>query len=147
MKVASYGYDAYGALTDSQVQPGLKNPWLFTGRELDGDSGLQYNRARYYLAGVGSWNREDPANLRGSWQANYQTRIDLREIVQSIFIYSPETDAALRSIRPCGGFSHDKSQICSNATSQVVSHQGIRSGIMTSFSGFSSSCQWCSCTT
>jgi len=64
VKVAAYTYDAYGALTDSQVQPGVQNPFLFTGREVDADSGLQYNRARYYLNGVGSWNREDPFNQR-----------------------------------------------------------------------------------
>ncbi len=60
VKVASYGYDAYGATTDSQSPAGLRNRWMYTGRELDADSGLQYNRARYYLSGVGSWNREDP---------------------------------------------------------------------------------------
>ncbi len=65
-KVASYGYDAYGAVTDAQVEPGLKNNRLFTGRELDADSGWQYNRARYYLAGLGSWDREDPYNLRST---------------------------------------------------------------------------------
>ncbi len=59
-KVASYTYDVYGALADQQVQPGVQNPYLFTGRELDRDSGLQYNRARYYLNDVGSWNRQDP---------------------------------------------------------------------------------------
>jgi RHS repeat-associated protein len=64
VKVASYGYDAYGAVTDAQVEPGLKNNRLFTGRELDADSGWQYNRARYYLAGLGGWNREDPENTR-----------------------------------------------------------------------------------
>ncbi|MBW1810229.1 MAG: hypothetical protein JRJ87_18675 [Deltaproteobacteria bacterium] len=66
VKVAAYTYDAYGALTDSQVQPGVQNPFLFTGREMDADSGLQYNRARYYLSGVGSWNREDPYNIRSN---------------------------------------------------------------------------------
>ncbi len=64
VKVAAYSFDAYGALTDQQVQPGIVNPYLFTGRELDADSGWQYNRARYYLSGVGSWNREDPFNLK-----------------------------------------------------------------------------------
>jgi RHS repeat-associated protein len=64
VKVAAYTYDAYGALTDQQVQPGLRNPYLFTGRELDPDSGWQYNRARYYLSGVGSWNSEDQFNIR-----------------------------------------------------------------------------------
>jgi RHS repeat-associated protein len=66
VKVASYSYDAYGALTSAEVQPGIVNPYLFTGRELDGDSGLQYNRARYYLSGVGIWNGEDPLNMRNT---------------------------------------------------------------------------------
>jgi RHS repeat-associated protein len=60
VKVASYGYDAYGAVTDAQVEPGLQNNWLFTGRELDVDSGWQYNRARYYLSAVGAFSRIDP---------------------------------------------------------------------------------------
>jgi RHS repeat-associated protein len=44
---------------------------LFTGRELDGDSRLQYNRARYYLSEVGGWNREDPINHRESRRSKF----------------------------------------------------------------------------
>ncbi|PQO40656.1 hypothetical protein C5Y97_05375 [Blastopirellula marina] len=52
-------YDAFGDIT------GKTNAWVeftfgFTGRERDGESDLQYNRARYYDAAIGKWVSEDP---------------------------------------------------------------------------------------
>ncbi|HHK42371.1 MAG TPA: RHS repeat-associated core domain-containing protein [Planctomycetaceae bacterium] len=34
--------------------------YLFTSREFDVDTGLQYNRARWYDAATGRWMSEDP---------------------------------------------------------------------------------------
>jgi RHS repeat-associated protein len=92
-KVAAYTYDVYGALTDQQVQPGIQNPYLFTGRELDRDSELQYNRARYYQSGVGSWNSEDPIGrdiMLGSATALISTLMSEPDIGLSLnrFLYS-----------------------------------------------------------
>ena len=38
----------------------LENPYTFTGRELDAESGLYFYRARYYDARTGSFTQEDP---------------------------------------------------------------------------------------
>ncbi len=53
---ASVAYDAYGNLTTGAA-PGLYD---WTGRELDLETGLQYNRARYYDSTTGRWISQDP---------------------------------------------------------------------------------------
>jgi RHS repeat-associated protein len=101
VKVASYSYDAYGALTSAEVQPGIVNPYLFTGRELDGDSGLQYNRARYYLSGVGSWTAEDPLNYRSGPVVTNSIYSAVE--FQNRFFYSPSNPTNYYD--PFGNFS------------------------------------------
>ena len=52
-----FTYDAYGQVTDGNT--GLTR-YLYTARELDSATGLQYNRARWYDSGTGRWTSEDP---------------------------------------------------------------------------------------
>ncbi|MEW4451991.1 RHS repeat-associated core domain-containing protein [Bremerella sp. JC817] len=52
-------YEAYGNIT-SETNSSIDFLFAFTGRERDGESDLQYNRARYYDAAVGRWTGEDP---------------------------------------------------------------------------------------
>jgi len=60
---AIYKYNAFGAVT---VQTGtVVNPYKFTSREFDSDSGLYYYRARYYSAIVGRFITKDPIGFRG----------------------------------------------------------------------------------
>ncbi len=57
--VATYTYDAYGNLTSL---PGtFANPFEYAGQYTDAESGLQYERARYYDAQVGGFISRDPA--------------------------------------------------------------------------------------
>jgi RHS repeat-associated protein len=71
--VERYAYDAYGAPTVTNgagvpVPPntwgaahsGIANPYLFTGRELDEETGLYSYRARQYDAGKGRFLQRDP---------------------------------------------------------------------------------------
>jgi len=71
--VERYSYDAYGlaAVTDGVFNPvpanvwgtphsAVGNPWMFTGRELDEEAGLDYYRARYYGTGTGRFLQRDP---------------------------------------------------------------------------------------
>jgi RHS repeat-associated protein len=52
-------YDAYGNIT-SETATSVDHIYAFTGRERDEESDLQFNRARFYDAGIGQWISEDP---------------------------------------------------------------------------------------
>ena len=64
--VESYKYDAFGNVTifDSSLVPRpsslVNNPYTYTSREYDSETGLYYYRARYYDASVGRFLTEDP---------------------------------------------------------------------------------------
>jgi RHS repeat-associated protein len=71
--VERYGYDAYGAPTVftaagvpippsawGTAQSAIGNPWLFTGRQWDDESGIYSYRARYYDAVKGRFLQRDP---------------------------------------------------------------------------------------
>jgi RHS repeat-associated protein len=54
-------YDGFGNATESQPNNGDRYKW--TGRETDNETGLQYNRARYYDPKTGRWISQDPAGF------------------------------------------------------------------------------------
>ncbi|MBA5864885.1 MAG: DUF2778 domain-containing protein [Nitrospira sp. CR1.1] len=59
----AYAYDAYGSILES---PGtVEQPYTYTGRELDQETGLYYYRARYYDAATGRFLQKDPIGLLG----------------------------------------------------------------------------------
>jgi RHS repeat-associated protein len=67
--VEEYSYDAYGFVSvvfhaPSSLVPGLSsrvgNPYTFTARALDGETGLMYYRARYYSPVLGRFISRDP---------------------------------------------------------------------------------------
>ena len=61
MTAKSYAYDAYGNTLES---PGtLEQPYTYTGREFDAESGLLYYRARYYDPVIGRFLSKDPFGL------------------------------------------------------------------------------------
>jgi RHS repeat-associated protein len=60
---ASYTYDAFGNNTPPSPPPppsSVTNPFRYTGRELDPETGLYYYRARYYDPATGRFLSEDP---------------------------------------------------------------------------------------
>jgi RHS repeat-associated protein len=60
--VQSYGYDGFGNLD----QPGvIQNPYTYTGRQYDAETGLYYYRARYYDPKAGRFLQQDPIRFRG----------------------------------------------------------------------------------
>jgi len=59
----AYAYDAYGNLLES---PGtVEQPYTYTGREFDAETGLYYYRARYYDSMTGRFLQKDPIGLGG----------------------------------------------------------------------------------
>jgi RHS repeat-associated protein len=57
----TYGYDSFGKQTTSSGS--LTNPFQYTGRESDTETGLYYYRARYYDSQIGRFLSEDPIGL------------------------------------------------------------------------------------
>lgn len=51
----TYTYDSFGALSASSGS--VVNPFQYTGREWDSETGIYYYRARYYDSGVGRFVR------------------------------------------------------------------------------------------
>ncbi len=60
--VQNYGYDGFGNLTQA---PTIQNPYTYTGREWDAETGLYYYRARYYDPKVGRFITQDPIGFTG----------------------------------------------------------------------------------
>jgi RHS repeat-associated protein len=52
-------YDGFGNVT-SESNSTAGDRYKYTARELDNETGLQYNRARYYDAVHGTWTSQDP---------------------------------------------------------------------------------------
>ena len=61
--VQTYTYDSFGKQTASSGS--LLNPFQFTAREFDSETGLDYYRARYYDPNSGRFLSEDPIGWRG----------------------------------------------------------------------------------
>src|SRR6185437_10933981 len=58
-----YTYDSFGKLTATNGS--LTNPFRYTGREFDSETGLYYYRARYYDPTTGRFLSEDPIEFKG----------------------------------------------------------------------------------
>ncbi len=59
----TYTYDSFGKLTASTGS--LVNPFQYTARESDAETGLYYYRARYYDSSLGHFLSEDPIRYSG----------------------------------------------------------------------------------
>jgi RHS repeat-associated protein len=66
--IGTYTYDSFGNLTASTGT--TSNPFLYTGRDFDNETNLQYSRARYYDPRAGRFLNEDPIRF-GSGQNNF----------------------------------------------------------------------------
>jgi RHS repeat-associated protein len=61
--VQDYQYNSFGHLKDQKNR--IKQPYRFTGREWDKETGLYFYRARYYDPDTGRFISEDPIGLAG----------------------------------------------------------------------------------
>ena len=65
----TYVYDTFGNLTGSSGSSG--NPFQYTGRDSDSETGLRFYRARYYDPTTGRFISEDPLRFGGGSQNFY----------------------------------------------------------------------------
>ena len=65
----AWGY-AYDALSKAGRQAGLKQPLRFQGQYYDHETGLHYNRHRYYDPHSGRFVSKDPIGLNGGWNSH-----------------------------------------------------------------------------
>jgi RHS repeat-associated protein len=76
----SLSYDGFGNIR-SESNSTYRGRYAWTGRELDGETGLQYNRARYYDATTGRWFSQDPLGFNAGdsnlyrYAQNYPTSV------------------------------------------------------------------------
>ena len=63
-------YDGFGNII-AETNPSASDRYLWTGREFDRVTGLQYNRARYYDPTTGRWTSEDPFGFAGGYTNLY----------------------------------------------------------------------------
>lgn len=67
-KVQSYEYSSFGKVNfvrnaigqDVTSNPQIKTPFMFAGREYEQETGMYFNRARYYDPSIGRFLQEDP---------------------------------------------------------------------------------------
>jgi RHS repeat-associated protein len=59
----TYTYDSFGNLMNSTGT--LKNPFQYTGREFDAETGIYEYRARYFDSSIGRFFSEDPIGFKG----------------------------------------------------------------------------------
>ena len=62
--VQTYEYDPFGNITYQQ-DPNFIQPFTFTGREYDQETGLYFYRARTYNSKIGAFMQEDPIGFEG----------------------------------------------------------------------------------
>jgi RHS repeat-associated protein len=74
----TYTYDSFGKLTASTGS--LVNPFQYTARESDTETGLYYYRARYYDPNAGRFLSEDPSRSAGGWTSMPMSAITLRTL-------------------------------------------------------------------
>ena len=67
-----YAYTPYGEVTfldanfaNPATSSAISNEYLYTGRRLDPETGLQLNRNRFYHATMGRWMNRDPIGYKG----------------------------------------------------------------------------------
>jgi RHS repeat-associated protein len=61
--VETYSYDSFGSQLNSTGT--IANPFRYTGREFDSETGIYYYRARFYDPSTGRFASEDPAEFLG----------------------------------------------------------------------------------
>jgi RHS repeat-associated protein len=84
----AWGY-AYDALSKAGRQAGLKQPLRFQGQYYDHETGLHYNRHRYYDPHSGRFVSKDPIGLRGGINVHAYAPNPIQNIDPKGLIWTP----------------------------------------------------------
>ncbi len=101
--VQRYEYDSFGNII-SMSDPDFIQPYTYTSREYDPESGLYFYRARYYDDKVGRFISEDPILKPGNPNAPFMLRY-LLKTPASLHAYGYAKNNPLRYTDPTGTLS------------------------------------------
>ena len=107
----AYDYDSFGNSVSSSGT--TDNPFRFTGREFDEETGLYYYRARYYDPKEGRFISEDPVGFTGDQNFyRYAGNSPINENDPSGYWGTNAHNQLIRNaLAPCGVSDHDIKQI------------------------------------
>jgi RHS repeat-associated protein len=97
----TYTFDSFGKLTASTGA--LTNPFEYTGREFDSETGLLFNRARYYDPQVGRFLSEDPIRFRGGANFYAYTRNNPVVLIDPLGYQGCNAEQWAQSPHACAG--------------------------------------------
>ena len=98
-----YIYNAFGKMTiyderDNKIEESqVGNPYSFTGREHDSETGLHYHRARYYSPDLARWLSEDPIEFNSGDMNLY--RYVMNNPLKWIDLFGDKASLCKRDIR------------------------------------------------
>ena len=84
--VQTYTYDSFGQIISQSGS--IQNPYTFTGREYDEETGLYYYRARYYDANTGRFISTDPLNLAKVILLKQSSSREVRYFADSVYRFA-----------------------------------------------------------
>jgi RHS repeat-associated protein len=96
----TYTYDSFGNPTASTGAP--TNPFQYTGRQFDSETGLYYYRARYYDPGPGKFISEDPVRFEAGMNFYGYVRGNPVAYNDPLGLYG-WSDAPIALLHYCGG--------------------------------------------
>jgi RHS repeat-associated protein len=88
----SFTYEPYGKPDSSAF------PYLFTGRDYDSSTGLQYNRSRFYSPGLARFTAEDPVGILGGSANHYLYTVDAPTVFKDASGLTPGLGGILAAV-------------------------------------------------
>ncbi|MFK3658995.1 RHS repeat-associated core domain-containing protein [Scandinavium sp. NPDC088450] len=130
------GCNAWGNVLTETNPHKLSQLIRLPGQQYDEETGLYYNRHRYYDPQLGRYITQDPIGLRGGWNAygyplDPVIYMDPEGLDKRIF--DTKDSAAIQALRACNGKSITENRefgglICKNKSNKYYSTDAIKGG-------------------